>query len=224
MIVHRPPVCQPDVVDKRLERGRSTRDQLLTTATTLFAERGYDGTPIELILEAAGVSRGALYHHFNSKAAIFDAVLDRVEADIAKKVAAAASPASGAADAVLLGCRTFLRLAREPMVRQIVLIDAPAVVGWDRWREIDASHALGLLRGGVEGAAKNSGLTAELVEPIAHVILAALLELALIVAWSDHPRTALRGADQAITVLVERVLGPHATPIDHRVTQRRGSP
>lgn len=198
-------------MDKRLERGRSTRDQLLTTATKLFAERGYDDTSVEVILEAAGVSRGALYHHFNSKEAIFDAVLDRVEADIATKVAASARAATSAADAVLLGCRGFLRLARDPMVRQVVLLDAPAVVGWARWREIDASHALGLLRGGVEGAAKDSGLTAELVEPIAHIILAALLELALIVARSDHPRRALRNADHAITVLVERVLGAHVT-------------
>ena len=205
-------VCQPDVVDKRLERGRSTRDQLLTAATTLFTERGYDDTSIEIILEAADVSRGALYHHFSSKEAIFDSVLDHVEADIATKVAAATRSAASAADAVLFGCRAFLRLAREPMVRQVVLLDAPAVVGWVRWREIDESHALGLLRRGVAGAAKDSGLTTELVEPFAHIILAALLELALIVVRSDHPRIALRDADRAITVLVERVLGPQNTP------------
>jgi hypothetical protein len=89
-----------------------------------------------------------------------------------------------------------------------VLLDAPAVVGWDRWREIDAAHALGLLRDGVAGAAIDSGLPAELVEPIAHVVLAALLELALIVARSDHPRIALRDADRTITVVVERLLAP----------------
>jgi AcrR family transcriptional regulator len=201
-------LCQPVAVDKRLARGQSTRDRLLAVATSLFAARGYDATPIEMILDNADVSRGALYHHFTSKEAIFDAVLDEVEGDVAAKVTAGARGATGAADAIVLGCRSFLRLARDPIVRQVVLLDAPAVVGWDRWREIDAAHALGLLRDGVAGAAIDSGLPAELVEPIAHVVLAALLELALIVARSDHPRIALRDADRTITVVVERLLAP----------------
>lgn len=193
------------MVDKRLERGRSTREHLLAVATKLFSERGYDDTSVEVILEASGVSRGSLYHHFDSKEAIFDAVLDQVEADVASKLAAAARDAHDAADAVLLGCQAFLRLARTPTVRQIVLLDAPAVVGWDRWREIDARHAFGLLRAGVEGASGTSNLGRDLIDPLAHVILAALLELALVVARSEHPRAALEQADKTIATLVERI-------------------
>src|SRR4051812_13902809 len=84
-IRNRSSVCQgwrSAVVDRRAERGRATREQLVAVATELFAQRGFDGTSIEAVLERAGVSRGSLYHHFENKEALFEAALDTVEARI----------------------------------------------------------------------------------------------------------------------------------------------
>src|SRR4029450_4226177 len=91
-------------------------------------------TSIEAVLREAGISRGALYHHFSGKEALFEAVLEQVGADIATKLAAAARDASDPVEALRAGCHAWLRLARDPTVRRIVLVDALPVVGWGKWR------------------------------------------------------------------------------------------
>ena len=188
-----------------MERGLATREQLLSVARRLFAHQGYDATSIEAVLREAGTSRGALYHHFGSKEALFEAVLEEVEADIATRVSAAADGEDDPGRALLVGSRAFLRMVGDAEVRQIVLLDAPAVVGWERWREIDARHAFGLVLGGVALACERSGLPAHLVEPLAHIVLAAVMEAALLVARSDRPRATLRQVDEALTELLARL-------------------
>ena len=198
-------VCQDELVDKRVERGRTTRRQLISTATDLFSKVGYDATSIEAVLDASHASRGSLYHHFANKEALFEAVLEDVEAKVAQRLRDASSSASSAKEAIVAGCQAFLRLARDPTVRQIVLIDAPAVVGWRRWREIDERHAFGLLKAGVAAAASESGLSDEMVDPLAHIILASLLESALLVAGSNRPRESVGRAEEAMALTVSRL-------------------
>jgi len=116
------------------------------------------------------------------KAALFDAVLEATEARIARSVAAAAATERNPRDALRAGCLAWLRLSEDPAAQRIALIDAPAVVGWDRWREIDAKHAFGMLRAGIKAIAADAKLPAALVEPIAYMLSAALLELAIYVS------------------------------------------
>src|SRR3979411_1644984 len=114
-------------MNNRVGKGSSTRQRIVITATRLFAEAGYEETSIEVVLEQTALSRGALYHHFDSKEKIFEAVLETVEADI--------SASRGIIDpvaALQAGCDAFLRMARDKTVRQIVLIDAPGVLGWQK--------------------------------------------------------------------------------------------
>ncbi|HKA84397.1 MAG TPA: TetR/AcrR family transcriptional regulator [Acidimicrobiales bacterium] len=190
------------MVNKRVEQGQATRAALIGVATELFAADGYDGTAIPAVLDAAGVSRGALYHHFESKEALFEAVLRAVEAQATLKVTRAAGGATDPLDGLRRGCTAYLALCRDPVVRQISLIDAPAVVGWERWREIDEQHAFGLVKAAIAAIAAGGRVKPELVDVMAHMVLAALLEVALLVARADEGRIAIRRGQEAIDELL----------------------
>jgi AcrR family transcriptional regulator len=191
--------------NKNAQRARTTRARLMATAKELFAERGFDNTSVELVLERAGVSKGSLYHHFDSKDALFEAVLDETEGEVAAALVKAAGTSRDPIEALRASCKAWLRLARDPVVRQIVLLDAPAVMGWDKWREIDDRHAFGILKVAVAEtpACKEAGLSAEV---LAHVLLASIVEMAMLIARSRTPRKALASADDALDRLLSRLL------------------
>src|SRR5258706_8666651 len=131
------------IVNRKIAQGETTRGQLVVIGRRLFAAHGYDATSIEAVLREAKISRGALYHHFDGKEALFAAVLETVEADVAAAIAKAAAGVADPVAAFRAGCDAWLRLARDPVVRQIALIDAPAVVGGQQWRALDERHAFG---------------------------------------------------------------------------------
>jgi AcrR family transcriptional regulator len=192
-------------LNKKVERGQATRQHLVDKATVLFTEQGFEGTSIEAVLLKSGVSRGALYHHFDTKDALFEAVLEAVEAEIAAATVAASRGIEDPVKALQVGADAFLKLARTAKVRQIVLVDAPAVLGWQKWREIDARHGFGLLRAGLEAAAAQGRIAKDLAEPFAHILLASLFEFALMVARADDAGTTLKAARGALRELVERL-------------------
>ena len=192
--------------DKRLEKGQETRRAIIETATHLFAEHGYAAVSIDAVLAACEISRGALYHHFASKEALLEAVFEAVEIDVTNKVLAGAASARGAVEAVRAGCEAFLDLTQDPVVRQIVLTDAPSVLGWEKWREIDERHAFGLMKAALEPAAKEAGLPAALVDAFAHMLLASLSEVALMIAKADDSTVALENGRRAVRELLDRIL------------------
>lgn len=191
--------------DGRLERGRATRDILITVARQLFAERGYEGASIGAVLDAAGVARGALYHHFASKEALFDAVLDREVARIARAVAAAARAAGDPVASLRAGCATWLEAVLDPGVQRIVLLDPPAVLGWTRWRELDEQHMLGGLRLSIGRIASEGRVEQGQVDLLAHMVLAAASEAALMIARSDDGEAALVRGKAALDTLLTRL-------------------
>jgi AcrR family transcriptional regulator len=189
-------------VNQRVEQGRATRAALIDVATELFAAHGYEATAIPAVLNAAGTSRGALYHHFENKEALFEAVLQSVEAQATLKVTRAARGATDPLDGLRRGCAAYLAMCRDPVVRRISLIDAPAVVGWERWREIDEQHSFGLIKAAIAAIAADGRVKPELVDVMAHVVLAALLEVALLVARADEGRLAIRRGQEAVDELL----------------------
>ncbi len=193
--------------DGRIERGRATRDQLLATARTAFGEHGYEGTSIAEILDEAGVTRGSLYHHFATKEALFDAVLDREMAGLAVAVRDAALAHDDAAQRLRVGSVTWLRAAADPAVQRIVLVDAPAVVGWPRWRELDEQYTLGGTKAALRGLVDEGRLSAGETDLLAHMILAAVGEAAMMIARSADPAAVLPEAEAAVTTLLDRVVG-----------------
>jgi AcrR family transcriptional regulator len=197
-------------MDRRLDRGRATREKLVTTATELFAERGYEATSIEAVFEQTGVSKGGFYHHFASKQALFEAVVESVEITVGDATLSAAAQAGDVDRVARLrsGCLEWIRLAGDPVVRRILLIDAPAVLGWRRWREIDAQHALGTFKAVLLSAAEEGRIPSQLVEPFSHMIFAAMNELALVIAPADDVPAEQASAEAAIDEFLRRLLPP----------------
>ncbi|MQA85311.1 MAG: TetR family transcriptional regulator [Streptosporangiales bacterium] len=195
-------------MNRKVEQGRVTREQLVATATRLFADRGYEDTSIEAVLHESDVSRGALYHHFAGKEALFEAVLDAVGVKIKEDLAAVTGDTDDAVAALRAGCLAWIRLATDPVVQRVLLIDAPSVLGWQRWRERDERDTLGMLKIALRAAAKAGRLRTELVDPFAHMLLAALNEIAFVIARAEDPDSAGREGQAAVEELLERLLGP----------------
>ena len=198
-------------MDRRAERGRSTRDQLVAVATELFAQRGFDGTSIEAVLDAAGVSRGSLYHHFANKEALFEAAFQAVEERIGEQIVIAASSVPEAfTDAIVslrVGALEWIKLAGDPVVQRIVLIDAPAVLGWERWRELEEQNALGTLKIAMQAAADQGRVRPDLVDIYAHMLLATVNEFALMIARAEDQAEATKTAETAVDEILARLLG-----------------
>ena len=171
------------------ERTEATRAALMAAARRLFTERGYDGVGTEEIVRAAGVTRGALYHHFGGKAELLDAVYERLEAESTERVARVVlgSELESPLEAMKAGIEAFLDECAEPELQRIGLHDAPAVLGWDRWREVAAANGLGLIEASLTAAIEAGEIRALPVKPMAHLLLGALDEAAMLVARSDDP-------------------------------------
>src|SRR5215467_4290362 len=193
--------------NKNVARGEATRGQLIAIATRLFAERGYEDTSIEAVLREAGVSRGSLYHHFPGKEALFEAVAEDVETSVGQQTLAAASGADGPVAALRAGSLAWIRLAGDPVVQRILLIDAPSVLGWERWRAMEERHALGAIRATLQAIADQGNLRPELVGTLAHMLLASVNEIALLVARSDDLDAAMKEGTYAVDALLQRLLG-----------------
>jgi len=196
---------QPGAANRNVARGEATRGQLIAIATRMFAERGYEDTSIEAVLREAGVSRGSLYHHFPSKEALFEAVAEEVETSVGAQTLLAASGSEGPVEALQAGFVAWIRLAGDPVVRRILLIDAPSVLGWERWRAMEEHHALGLIRAALQAIADHGKVRPELVGTLAHVLLASVNELALLVARSDDKEAAMQAGADAIDELLRRL-------------------
>jgi AcrR family transcriptional regulator len=193
-------------MNKRIERGKATREQLIEIATRLFAERGYDGTSIETVLQESGLSRGALYHHFNGKEALFEAVLAVIQTDVGRKTLSATRTEQDPLAALRAGCVAWIQLAGDPVVRQIMLIDAPSVMGWQRWREYDEKLVLGIMKTWMTTAAEQGVLPAEQSDLFAHVVMAAVNEIALVTARADDHDDAIRVGTAALDEILRRLL------------------
>jgi AcrR family transcriptional regulator len=196
-----------DRPNKNVTRGEATRSQLVAIARRMFAERGYEDTSIEAVLREAGVSRGSLYHHFASKEALFEAVAEDVETSIGEQAVADAQ-AAGLTDPLELlrtGFLAWVRLAGDPVVQRILLIDGPSVLGWERWRAMEERHALGLIRTVLEILAGQGRLRPELTGTLAHILLASVNEVALLVARAPDKESAMREGADAIDELLRRL-------------------
>jgi AcrR family transcriptional regulator len=171
------------------ERSEATRTALIAAARPLFAERGYAGVGTEEIVRGAGVTRGALYHHFAGKRELFEAVYEGIEAELAQRIAAGALEADAISplDAMRAGAEMFLAACTEPDVQRIVLLDGPSVLGWDRWRQIASDHGLGLIEATLQAAVEAGAIEPQPVRPLAHVLMGALDEAAMLVARSADP-------------------------------------
>jgi AcrR family transcriptional regulator len=188
---------------RREAEAQATREALIRAALELFTKRGYAGVGTEEIVARAKVTRGALYHHFADKRDLFRAVFERVEGELMERIGARMEATDDPWELMLAGMRSFLDACEEPAVKQIALTDAPSVLGWQEWREIDNRHGLGLTRAALQGAVDAGALRPIAVEPMAHLFVAALSEAAFVIAYSDHPAKARAEVEEALIELIQ---------------------
>jgi AcrR family transcriptional regulator len=194
------------------ERHAATRATLLREARLIFAASGYDAAATEEIVKRAEVTRGALYYHFKDKRAVFEAIVEEVAREIAGSIDDMAEPVGDPLQALIAGTRAFLDACLDPAVRRIYLIDAPAVLGWHRWREIDAPHGVRSLREGVAAVLAARADQALSVEPITFLLSGAFNEAALWIAEAKDEKSARREMDRTLVQLMERLFGSPAEP------------
>jgi AcrR family transcriptional regulator len=185
------------------ERSETTRAALIAAARELFGARGYADVGTEEIVRAAGVTRGALYHHFDGKRDLLSAVYEQVEAELAGKIAESLSGSESPLEVMRDGAAMLLDAALEPEVQRIVLLDAPAVLGWEEWREIGLRYALGLMEGTLAAAMDAGEIRRQPLRPLAHALLGALDEVAMLVARAEDPERARAEGGETLTGLIE---------------------
>ena len=187
-----PPAAGPRPRRTQADRSAATRDALVAAGRRLFAEHGFAEVSTDAIVAAAGVTRGALYHQFADKTALFDAVLEAVEADIARRLAqdVAAAGIADPLDAMRRVLRTWLDICVEPEIHRIALIDGPSVVGWAHWREVCQRHVFGLAEIMIEQGIASGHIRPQPVRALAHVLMGASDEAALYVAEAADPPQA----------------------------------
>ncbi len=170
------------------ERTEATREALIAAARELFTERGYEQVGTAEIVRAAGVTRGALYHHFGDKASLLEAAYERIEAESTERVAriVLGSELESPLEAMKAGVEAFLDECAKPELRQIALHDAPAVLGWERWREIGAANGLGLIEASLAAAIEAGEIRELPVAPTAHLLMGALDEAAMLLAREER--------------------------------------
>jgi len=198
----------PSAWMSRAERSESTRAALVDAARQLFVAKGYFATGTEEIVAEAGVgTRGALYHHFADKQALFRAVFDQVEMDLA--AATVVDERDDPLDVLAAALQQFLDASAEnPDVQQVLLIDGPAVLGWEEWRGLEAEYGLGAITAMLDAAVAQGVVAKQPTASLAHMLLAAVDEAALYIANADDRRRARNESRRALANLLRGLRTP----------------
>lgn len=182
----------------KVRQPEATRAALVAAARELFADRGYGGVGTEEIVQRAGVTRGALYHHFTDKEDLMRAVLHDLARELAEASATAALKEADQWQQILAAVDAFLDACMDPAVQRIMMTDAPSVLGWDEWREIDAQYGLGLVKASLDNAMQTGLIARQPVDPLAHLVVGALDEAAMYISRADDPQQARREMGDSI--------------------------
>jgi AcrR family transcriptional regulator len=187
----------------RAEQAAGTRSELMRTARELFAERGYAGVGTEEIVARAGVTRGALYHHFEDKKDLFRAVHEELERDLVASIREQIAGIDDPWELLVTGVRGFLDACTEPALIRIALIDAPVVLGWEEWRDIDARYGLGLVSFGLQNAMDRGLFRRQAVRPLAHLLAGSMTEAAMMIAHAPDHEAARREVEGPLLAILE---------------------
>jgi AcrR family transcriptional regulator len=191
-------------------QAEETRLALIQAGRTLFGTAGFAATKATDIAEQAGVTRGALLHHFVDKEGLFAAVLEALEEKVAARVAARAVAGAGPIDWLRLGFDAFLAECVAPDVTQIMLIDGPSVLGWQAWHEIDSRYGYRPVLDIVRAAAAAGQLEADDPESVAYLLLGALTEAATVIGRSADPEKTRASMATALRRLIDGLRPPPA--------------
>lgn len=195
------------VKPRREEYAESTRAALLDAAAEAFTAVGFARASVEDIVRRARLTKGALYHHFKDKTAVFEAVFCRIEEALVRRVVDASAKRTDPWESIEAGLGAFLQAALEPEHRRIVFEEAPAALGWVRWREIEQQYMMGVLRASLRSLHDAGLIRAEPLDVVAPVVFGAIAEAAQMAALAPDAKAAQRAAKRLILRLV-RGLAP----------------
>ncbi len=195
------------VKSRQAEHSAATRAALMRVARRMFAAKGYAATSTEEVVRQARVTRGALYHHFRDKRDLFMAVLDEEQKKLAAKAAEAGASQPDPWSAMVAAANAFLDACLDHAVQQIVLIDAPSVLGLEQWRESDQSYYLASTKAAIQVAIEQGLVESQPVDPLAHIIMGALNEAAMLIAHADDEVAARREVSGVVARLFEGLRG-----------------
>ncbi len=183
---------------------------LIQIARRHFSEVGYAQASTEAIVRESGLTRGALYHHFANKEGLFEAVVATVQREVAHRIETASQIEAAPWEQLLAGCRAFLEACTEQDIQRILLIDGPAVIGWEAWRKLDADHSARLLEGALHELVDGGLMRVASVPAATHLLSGAMNEAVLWIARSPQPEEALKATLQ---VLEQLLAGLRARPV-----------
>jgi len=186
----------------RAEQVRQTRIALVRTGRTLFGQRGFAATSVDDIAREAGVTSGALYHHFPTKSALFETVFEELHAELLEASALAATRGHGHVDRLALAFDAFLDAVLDPDVQRIIVVDAPAVLGLARFTELDERYAFGAIVDALERASADGALRVTDPETLARLLLGALTRGGLLIASAPDPRRTRDGVARTMRDLL----------------------
>ena len=194
-----------EVKTKKAEQSELTRAALLKAARELFTEHGYANTATEEIVKRAGVTRGALYYQFRDKSDLFQAVLEDISQDLIKQIASAMQMGTGDLweQRVHTGCAAFLDACLDPTIQRVSLVDGPAVLGWEAHRRLDEKYGLRIVRDTLQEVMDAGMITPQAIEPLTHLLLAALSEAAMYIAQADDVHAARKEMGESLTRLID---------------------
>lgn len=203
---------------RRVEYSESTRQALVDNAVELFTKRGYAGTSLDEVTKRARVTKGALYHHFSGKQALFEAAFDAVENKFMRRLSEIVSAPGDPWETAIAGLRAYVRVCLEPSYQRIVIHEAPVVMGWERWREAEEHFSYGLLRTAIELLVDAGEIEDMPVETTSRLLFGALSAGASTIAAASDPKKASAEVEWTIVRVVEglRVRDGEPVPIPVR--------
>jgi len=173
----------------RAQQKEQTKQALIREGRRLFATLGYNAVGLSEIVSAAGVTKGALYHHFDSKVSLFRAVLEQVQREVAERIAANADAEADPWSRLTTGCEAFLDATADPDIQRIMLIDGPAVLGWEAWRTIDEEASVQHLTHALSELMESGAIRKQPLVPLTHLLSGAMNEAALWLAQTPDPQS-----------------------------------
>ena len=188
---------------RRVDYTESTRQALVDSALDLFTKRGYAGTSLDAIVKRARVTKGALYHHFSGKQALFEAAFDLVETAAMNRLTAVVAGDGTAWERAMEGIQAYVRVCLEPAYQRIVIHEAPVVMGWERWREAEEHFSYGLVRATVEALVDAGEIAPLPVEVTARILFGALSAGAEAIASSAEPKKVAADVSRTIVTVME---------------------
>jgi AcrR family transcriptional regulator len=187
---------------RRVDYTESTRQALVDSALDLFTKRGYAATSLDAIVKKARVTKGALYHHFSGKQALFESAFDHVESAAIARLSVAVAGDGTAWERAMAGIHAYVSVCLDPSYQRIVIHEAPVVMGWERWREAEEHFSYGLVRSTVESLVETGEIEELPVEVTARILFGALSAGAETIAGSPEPKKTAADVTKTITTVM----------------------